>query len=146
MPVTDTVYPAVNDGRVSRGRSDTLQLAYTDVTGASESRSDTALALEIATAAVVQFYEDAVYSDDVETYAVRNDQMHVVVYDTDQNWNPQSVETVTLTVYVGIAASSLVRDTETLTLTELGETTGIFRSGALAVVDSEPTPDWRVEA
>ena len=119
-----------------------MQVVYTDVTGTSETRSDTALAVEIATSGVAQFYEDANYSDDVDTYQPRQDAVYVVVYDTDENKNPQSVETVAVTVYVGNGSgegggAGLVLDTEALVLTESGETTGIFRSYGVALVDTE---------
>ena len=138
LTVTDTKVPSVNDGVLSWGASDTLHVAYTDATGTSEERSDTALAVEIATAAAVYFYEDSGYTDIVDTYLMRNDLAYLVVYDTDENRNPQAIETVTVTVHVG-DTTGLVRDTETFVLTESGETTGIFRSVAVNLVDSDAT-------
>ncbi|MBI4180054.1 hypothetical protein HY522_11600, partial [bacterium] len=135
--LTDTKVPAVNDGLVSWGRSDTLHVVYTDATGTSETAYDTALAVVIQTTAVIQLYEDANFTDDVDTYSVRNDIVYIQVIDTDENRNPQSEDTVAVTLYVGDNATGLVIDTETLLLTEESETSGIFRSAAIAVVDSD---------
>ncbi|MEK6868420.1 MAG: hypothetical protein AABX98_06370, partial [Nanoarchaeota archaeon] len=139
--LTDTVAPAVGDGMLSWGLSDTLFVKYSDITGTTEDTFDTALALQASTDGIVQLYEDANYTDDVDTYLTR-DAMFMVVYDTDENRNPAAVETVTVTVYVGNGtaegadALGLVIDTETLRLTEVGETTGIFRSGSVMLTDT----------
>src|SRR3989338_8857175 len=142
IPLTDTEKPVVENSRLSWGKSDTLHVTYTDVTGASETASDTALALEIPTAVAMQLYRDANYSDDVDTYLTR-DVLYLAVYDTDENRNTHFNYSVQVTVYVGNNSiegpdtRALILDTQTLVLTESGETTGVFRSGAIALADTE---------
>ncbi|MBI4179264.1 right-handed parallel beta-helix repeat-containing protein [bacterium] len=135
VEVTDTKVPVVNDGIVSWGAGDTVHVVYTDVTGTGESVFDTALALEIASAATLAFFEDAAFTDGVDTYTSQ-DTIYVQVTDADENRNPQSKDTVSATVYLGdgtAASLGLVLDTETVVLTESAETTGIFRSSAMIV-------------
>ncbi|MEK6536326.1 MAG: hypothetical protein AABZ63_02435, partial [Actinomycetota bacterium] len=140
--VSDTIVPVVNDGRVSWGRNDTMFVIYNDENDVTDTSTDTALALEIATGATVTFYEDAGFTDGVDTYLTNKDVAYVEVVDRDENRNPNLKDTVTVTVYVGNGtnegtSAGLVLDTETLLLTESGETTGAFRSGAVALVDTE---------
>ncbi|MBI4177894.1 hypothetical protein HY522_00535, partial [bacterium] len=140
--VTDTVFPKVGDGILSWGRFDTLHVAYIDPTDPTDSAFDTALALEIATGARAVIYEDAGFTDDVDTLLTR-DLMYVAVHDTDENRHPELRDTVSATVYVGngvgegSSAAGLVIDTEIVILTESGETTGVFQSGAIVVTDTE---------
>ena len=142
IALTDQVVPAAGDGRLGWGSKDTIHVAYQDVSGTSESRSDTALAIEIPTTASIQFYENAVFTDGVDTVLARNDALYVEVLDTDENRDPTRKETVAVTVYVGNGSTAgggigILLDTESLVLTESGETTGAFRSSPIAVVDTQ---------
>ncbi|OGH64005.1 MAG: hypothetical protein A3I06_11750 [Candidatus Lindowbacteria bacterium RIFCSPLOWO2_02_FULL_62_12] len=145
--LTDTLYPAVEDGRVSWGRQDTIHVKYVDVHTSTDSSADTALAIEIPTVARAVFYEDTAYGDEVDTFYTR-DVTYIAVHDTDENRNPQMKDTVQVTVFVGngttegtlsagISLEGLVIDTQTLVLTESGETSGVFLSDALALTDTE---------
>ncbi|MBI4179621.1 T9SS type A sorting domain-containing protein, partial [bacterium] len=136
--LTDTVVPTVNDGIVSWGRDDTMHVVYTDPTGVTTDMGfDTALAVEIRSASTVQFYENAAFTDPVDTFSARTDVVYIEVADTDENRNPQAIETVTVTIWIGDDATGTALDTEVMILTETGETTGIFRSSAIAIIDTE---------
>ena len=140
--LSDTKTPVVNDGVVSWGRRDTMHVVYVDANYPTDTGVDTALAVEIRTMSTTRIYENGAIGDDVDTLLTR-DQMFLAVHDTDENRNPQARDTVSVTVYVGNGAgeygygSGLVLDTQSLVLTESGETTGVFVSDTLALMDTE---------
>ena len=136
ITLTDTEYPSVGDGRLSWGRTDTLFVRYDDVDPNSTDTSiDTAVAVEITTGGTVRFYWESDYTGVTDTYYTRSDSAYIEVSDTDENWNPQSKDTISVTVAAVDDQGTLEFDTETVILTESGETTGIFRSAGLPLSD-----------
>ncbi|MBI4179534.1 right-handed parallel beta-helix repeat-containing protein [bacterium] len=140
--VMDTKVPVIGDGILSWGRMDTLHVVYVDNDDTSDVDEDTALAVEIATTvqssasgAVEFIFDDPSFIDLTDTFSTR-DFLYIQVSDTDENRNPQSKDTISVTVTIGLDGSGLIADTEVVILTESGEATGTFRSGAIILTDT----------
>ena len=59
---------------------------------------------------MVQIYENSLYTDDIDTLLVR-DAMFIVVFDTDENRQPQTVETIRKWIAeAGLDAAEVVHD------------------------------------
>ncbi|MEK6868321.1 MAG: hypothetical protein AABX98_05870, partial [Nanoarchaeota archaeon] len=134
---TDTVSPVAGDGILTEGQGDTLRVVYTDDNDATDVRTDTAKFEDHPRASSVTFYQDTGFTDNADTYLARNDVVRIEVVDYDQNISPIIKDTVTVSVWVGDNATGLVLDSEVFVLTESGETTEMYRSAAIALVDTE---------
>ncbi|RMH57074.1 MAG: hypothetical protein D6679_08085, partial [Candidatus Hydrogenedentota bacterium] len=118
LPISDTLGSAVNDGVLLVGRADTIVFVYEDPNDPSDSATVTADLSASTTPATVAFDSSGYLAPTTMT---------IVITDADRNFDPRTAETL------GIAIRGLIAgDSETITLTETTETSGVF-SGSLPV-------------
>jgi hypothetical protein len=102
----------------------TITARYVDQDGAEDTTSDTAIMIVRTPSATT--FTDNLGVEQVEYY-LGTQLIYVTVEDADENLYSNVVETVSVTVTDGETG-----DSETLTLSETGADTGVFRGGGLA--------------
>lgn len=143
LPTTDGVIQAAN--------GTTLRVDYTDPDPElpGDTSFDLATLLNAPSAATLDYLDNLTDLNTVTTFDISSSAgaatatgVLVEVQDTDENENPCNVEFVTVSLVANASG-----DTETVTLTETGASTGLFRSttGIVAIIDPPVNQDFTLQ-
>ncbi len=110
-----------SDGILQTADGATITVTYTDADSAADSSNATAVMRVRPAGAVVQFTNASGAS--TTSYYIAVDDVYVTLYDSDQNTDPTTRDSVVVTL-----STSLTGDVESLVLTETTSSSGVFRN------------------
>ena len=119
-----------------------ITVTYTDANDGSDISSDTA-AMQEFTGATVSITNSSGVVPAPDQFTIAVNELFITVTDSDENVNASAPDTVIATFTV-----STTGDTETITLTETGNNTGVFRNtvGLLSAIASSTNENSLIEA
>ena len=127
--------PTTNNAVMLSGDGDVLTVTYTDPGDSMDTCGDTVdVSDQSGNAGVVEF-TNSTGTQNVDVIAAGS-AIYISVSDTNANTNPASPDTIMVTI-----TDSITGDSETITLTETGNDTGIFRNTTGLVTEYDLTPD-----